>query len=217
MFSQTLRASRRTFLAALACAAVLFPASVVRADDNGAYVCPVLHNPIDKVTKETQFSDFKGVRYYFCCEGCKPQFDKDQAKFLKDDKNRGKVNGSALFDPITTKRIAPEKAISHSDLNGVRYFFATEDAKATFDKDPKKAAALPKKEILYCPVGDEIVDSYAAAPDYSDYKDTRYYFCCAGCKPRFDKNPEKYLTDLDARVKSALQKKAAEAPNKDAK
>ncbi len=84
MFSQTLRASRRIFVAALACATVLLPASVVRAEDTGSYVCPVLHNPIDKVTRETQSSDFKGVRYYFCCDGCKPQFDKSPDKYLTD-------------------------------------------------------------------------------------------------------------------------------------
>jgi len=27
---------------------------------------------------------------------------------------------------------------------------------------------------------------------FSDYKGRRYYFCCAGCKPSFDKNPAKY-------------------------
>ena len=61
------------------------------------------------------------------------------------------------------------------------------------------------------------MDSYATASDYSDYKDTRYFFCCAGCKPKFDKNPDQYLTGLEARVKSAQDKKAAEAPKPDAK
>jgi YHS domain-containing protein len=217
MFSQTIRASRRTFVAALACAAVLFPASVLRAEEAGGYNCPVLHNPIAKVTKETQFSDFKGVRYYYCCDGCKPQFDKDQAKFLKDDKNKGKVLGMALFDPVTTKRIESEKATAHTDYSGVRYFFADKGDQKIFAKEPKKFAVAPKKELLYCPVGDALVDSYATASDYSDYKDTRYFFCCAGCKPKFDKNPDQYLTGLETRVKSAQEKKAAEAPKPDAK
>ncbi len=211
MFSQTLRASRRTFVAALACAAVLFPASVVRAEDKPVTICPVLHNPIAAVTKETQFSDFKGVRYYFCCDGCKPQFDKDQAKFLKDDKSKGKLLGLSLFDPVATTPIEAEKATVHSDYNGVRYLFASKDNKKTFDKEPKKYATAPKKELLYCPVSDEIVESYTKASDYSDYKDTRYYFCCAGCKPKFDKNPEQFLTGLEVRVQDA-QKKAAAAP-----
>jgi YHS domain-containing protein len=27
---------------------------------------------------------------------------------------------------------------------------------------------------------------------FSDYKGRRYFFCCAGCKPDFAKNPAKY-------------------------
>ena len=206
MLSQTYRAFCRAILAAFACAAVLLPA-VVRAEDAGTFTCPVQGDTIDKVTKDTLSSDYQGVRYYFCCDMCKPQFDKDQAKYLSDPKNKGKVNGAALFDPITTKRLDAEKASAHSDYNGVRYFFAKADEKKTFDKDPKKYAAAPKKELLFCPVSNEKVDSYAKAPDYSDYKGTRYYFCCDGCKPQFDKSPDKYLTGLEERIKAADQKK----------
>jgi YHS domain-containing protein len=216
MVSQSNRAFGRLFTAALACAAALLPAAV-RAEDAGAYSCPVLHNPIPTLTRDTQSSDYMGVRYYFCCEGCKPQFDKDQAKFLKDDKNKNKTLGASLFDPITAKRLDPEKAAVHSDYNGVRYFFAKEDDKTTFDKDPKKYAAVPKKEVLFCPVSNEIVESYEKAADYSDIKGVRYYFCCPGCKPQFDKNPDKYLHDLDEHTKAAEQKKAAEKSNKDSK
>jgi len=28
----------------------------------------------------------------------------------------------------------------------------------------------------------------------SEYKDKTYYFCAAGCKKRFDKNPEEYTS-----------------------
>lgn len=28
---------------------------------------------------------------------------------------------------------------------------------------------------------------------HSEYKGKHVYFCCAGCKPAFDKDPEKYL------------------------
>ena len=215
MFSQTLGEFGRAFVAASAVALCLFPAAV-RAEDNGPYACSVLRNTIEKVTKDTQFSDYKGVRYYYCCDGCKPQFDKDQTKFLKDARNKGNVNGVSLFDPVTDIRIEPQKAVAHSDYSGVRYLFAKEDDKATFDKEPKKYATAPKKEVLFCPVSNEIVKSYEKASDYSDYKGTRYYFCCAGCKPAFDKSADKYLDGLDARIKAA-QEKAAVTPNKDAK
>ena len=214
MFSKSNRTFGRAVVVAFACAAVLFPASV-RAEDAGSTSCPVLHNTIEKVTKDTQFSDYKGSRYYFCCDGCKPKFDQDQVKFLKDEKNKGKVIGVSLFDPVTTKRIESEKAKAHSDYNGIRYYFAKEDDQKSFDKAPKKYATQPKKELLFCPVSNEIVESYAKASDYSDYKGMRYYFCCDGCKPKFDKESDKYLKDLDARIKAAEQKKAAEPKDKD--
>lgn len=55
-------------------------------------------------------------------------------------------------------------------------------------------AAESKKtdEKPMCPVMKEEVEDVATAA-YSDYKGKRYYFCCPSCKPKFDKNPEKYL------------------------
>lgn len=38
---------------------------------------------IAKATKEKDFADYKGKRYFFCCPGCKPTFEKDPAKFAK--------------------------------------------------------------------------------------------------------------------------------------
>lgn len=217
MYFQSIRALARPFMAAFAIAAIFSPVAV-RAEDAGSYICPVLHNPIATVTKETQSSDYKGVRYYFCCEGCRPQFDKDQAKFLKDEKNKDKTVGLSLFDPVTTQRLDPEKAVAHSDFHGTRYFFTRENDKTTFDKAPKKYTVAPKKEVLFCPVTNEIVESYEKASDYSDLKGTRYYFCCAGCKPKFDRDPDSYLSGLEARIKNAQQKadrkKTAEAQDK---
>jgi YHS domain-containing protein len=44
--------------------------------------CPVSGEKF-KVTADTQFSQYKGKYYGFCCPGCKPQFDKDPEKFVK--------------------------------------------------------------------------------------------------------------------------------------
>jgi YHS domain-containing protein len=44
--------------------------------------CPVMGGELT-VTKDTQFSEYKGKYYAFCCAGCKPQFDKEPAKFAK--------------------------------------------------------------------------------------------------------------------------------------
>jgi len=209
MFSNSVRVFGRGFAVLAACAAMIAPAAV-RAEEAGSFTCPVLGTKIDAVTKDTLFSDYKGVRYYYCCASCKPTFDKEPANFLKDgkkDKAFGdKVVGASLFDAISTKRLDADKAKAHSDFNGVRYFFATTDEKKTFDKDAKKLAVVPDKEVLFCPVSDEVVESYAKASDFSDIKGTRYYFCCDGCKPKFDKSPDKYLEGLDARIKAAQKK-----------
>ena len=44
--------------------------------------CPVTGNEFT-VSKDTQFSQYKGKYYAFCCPGCKPQFDKNPEKYLK--------------------------------------------------------------------------------------------------------------------------------------
>ena len=51
--------------------------------------------------------------------------------------------------------------------------------------------ATPVK--LVCPVTGEAIDSVADAAGSSVYKGKKYYFCCSGCKPLFDKNPSKYV------------------------
>ena len=31
---------------------------------------------------------------------------------------------------------------------------------------------------------------------YAEYKGKKVYFCCQGCKPKFEANPEKYIAKL---------------------
>ena len=42
-------------------------------------------------------------------------------------------------------------------------------------------------------MGTKIPDVSKAPGGKSVYKGKTYYFCCPGCKPLFDKNPEKYI------------------------
>ena len=54
----------------------------------------------------------------------------------------------------------------------------------------KKPAAPPAAPV--CAVmGDKVPDVKTAK--FSVYNGKKYYFCCAGCKPEFDKNPAKYV------------------------
>jgi len=44
--------------------------------------CPVLGNTFT-ITADTLHSEYQGKHVYFCCPGCKPQFDADPQKYLK--------------------------------------------------------------------------------------------------------------------------------------
>jgi YHS domain-containing protein len=44
-----------------------------------------------------------------------------------------------------------------------------------------------------CPVTGEKIAKVTPSTLKSSYKGKTYYFCCAACKPAFDKNPAKYV------------------------
>jgi len=52
--------------------------------------------------------------------------------------------------------------------------------------------AASKQPEARCPVMGGKVKDFKTAPK-SVYKGKTYYFCCPGCKPRFDKEPENYI------------------------
>lgn len=70
------------------------------------------------------------------------------------------------------------------------------------DKDKKDKAKAPKVfdsaqkagTKATCPVmgGELTIDEKTL---HSEYKGKHVYFCCAGCKPQFDADPEKYLKE----------------------
>jgi YHS domain-containing protein len=54
---------------------------LVHRDAKGNLMCPVMGTMVESEAKAVGFSDYNGKRYYFCCDGCKPSFDKDPAKY----------------------------------------------------------------------------------------------------------------------------------------
>ena len=55
---------------------------------------------IKEATAAKRFRDYKGRRYFFCCEGCPKKFDKDPAKYAK---------AASIPTPTTTKVKAKSK------------------------------------------------------------------------------------------------------------
>jgi len=67
---------------------VLFAVGPVVAEENTTTnnlqaTCPVMGG---KINKEV-YTDYKGERVYFCCEGCISEFKKDPAKYMEKLEN----------------------------------------------------------------------------------------------------------------------------------
>lgn len=153
--------------------------------------CPIMGGPANL---KGGYSDYNGVRTWYCCGGCDAQFEANPAKLSEAATKKGTVWGQFLFDPVSGMRLNADKAIAESsDFQGVRFRFESAENKAKFDADPKKYGTLPEKEALYCPAMKQKVASYGKASGYVDYDGVRYYMCCAGCEKTFLKDPAKLL------------------------
>ncbi len=58
--------------------------------------------------------------------------------------------------------------------------------------NPTVENAVSAGEQTTCPVMGSAINKDI----FTEYKGKKVYFCCAGCKPEFEKNPEKYLGKL---------------------
>jgi YHS domain-containing protein len=69
------------------------------------------------------------------------------------------------------------------------------------DKDPKEiaCAVMPME-------GKVNVAKAIKKKLFSDYKGRRYIFCCAGCKPTFEKDPAKYAKAPSVKAPKAKTK-----------
>jgi YHS domain-containing protein len=59
--------------------------------------CPVTGGTVNiaSATKSHMYADYKGRRYFFCCNGCPQAFAKDKAKYAK---------GPSIATPKTPKK-----------------------------------------------------------------------------------------------------------------
>jgi YHS domain-containing protein len=49
----------------------------------GQLICPVMDVPIESEEKAFSFADYKGKRYYFCCDGCPKVFENNKDTYAK--------------------------------------------------------------------------------------------------------------------------------------
>jgi YHS domain-containing protein len=150
-------------------------------------VCPVMGSGVNASSPAI---DYNGVRYFICCAGCDGPFIQNPKQYIGSEKNKGKVLGISLYDPVSKSRLDYTKAdAGFSDYNGVRYYFARAENKRTFDANPKQFGTAPAKEALYCPVMGHGIASYDKTGGYHDHEGVRYYVCCPNCLGKLAENP----------------------------
>jgi YHS domain-containing protein len=75
----------------------------------GQLVCPVMGGIIPSADKAAGHSDHEGTRYYFCCPGCKPQFDKEPSKYAKAHEDHQHDQGAETeIAPVTVGKYVVE-------------------------------------------------------------------------------------------------------------
>lgn len=148
--------------------------------------------------------EYNGKTYYFCCDNCQVAFEKDPEKYISQEGTEGNKHvhhhGEELMtehaegtvvDPVCGMKINKSEAKATYKYNGKTYYFCMEECKEKFVKEPAKYASADEDKVM-CPVSKSTInksDAYGSM----EYDGKTYYFCCAGCKEKFENNPEKYI------------------------
>lgn len=114
------------------------------------------------------------------CSGCGENGDGQDVM----EPNQGKC-------PVMGGKINKEV---YTDYNGKRIYFCCAGCDETFQKDPEKYMEKMKKEGVVlettpCPVSGKPADTEI----FTEYEGKKVYFCCEGCKTKFEESPDKYL------------------------
>jgi YHS domain-containing protein len=148
--------------------------------------------------------EYKGKTYYFCCDNCLESFKKDPEKYINQENPEGQEHvhqhgeeqaqehgEDTVVDPVCGMKIKKSEAKATYDYNGKTYYFCMEGCKEKFVKEPAKYVNADETKVT-CPVSKSTFnksDAYGSM----EYEGKTYYFCCAGCKEKFEKNPEEYI------------------------
>jgi len=133
-------------------------------------VCGMKVQP-EKAQDSGLTSEHQGKTYYFCTDDCKKQFAKEPATFL------AKAKAPPDHAPHAAAKDQPQPSGTHSHSS---------------PSSPHQAAA-PKVLDPACglTVNPETAQKAGLT---SEFQGKTYYFCTPGCKQRFDKDPQHYLS-----------------------
>jgi P-type Cu+ transporter len=116
--------------------------------------------------------------------------EKAEHEHAAEHEHGEEAGNEKVTDPVCGMKIVSSEAAAKAEYKGKTYSFCMEGCKEKFLENPEKYVKAAN-EMVACPVmGTRIKKSEAAGS--SDYEGKTYYFCCAGCKEKFDKDPAKY-------------------------
>ncbi|MBN2415348.1 hypothetical protein JXO52_05880 [bacterium] len=102
--------------------------------DSAQTTCPVMGGAINKEI----YTDYNGMRIYFCCAGCIETFRNDAEPYLTKMKEAGVIPEKA---PVTQKNCPvtgnPVDEKVFADYNGTRIYFCCQGCVETYLKDPE--------------------------------------------------------------------------------
>ena len=114
---------------------------------------------------------------------------------------------SDVRDPVCGMRVNPAKSRFNHEHEGQRYYFCCGGCQAAFRADPTRfvsaapaagaaaPAAKPAEDLPETatdPVCGMTVDPARAEHSHA-HRGQTYYFCCAGCRAKFEADPDLYL------------------------
>lgn len=181
--------------------------------------CPVSGKEFTKSDTTLKY-EYEGKTYYFCCAGCKDKFEKDPEKYIEMEEHAEHIQAEEhshaekhshatahaeqvehthhaqdkkeemVVDPVCGMKLKKEDAKATYEHNGKTYYFCMEECRDKFVKEPGKYVGADE-DIMTCPVSGESFKK-SEFTESMDYEGKTYYFCCTGCKDKFEKDPEKY-------------------------
>jgi len=162
--------------------------------------CPVSGKDLDKTKK----SVYEGQTVSFCCNNCKGKFDKDPSAFrakLKDfkpsesfSKAKDKLDGAkeALDSGLEKRQGALRSVLGKLRAAGPLINLGWE-AKNLQEKKDDKQAKVADPVNKKCPISGKPIDKAQVFV----FKEQAIAFCCANCKSKFEKEPQKFLAKVD--------------------
>ena len=174
---------RLTLAAGVALSAALAVPTLAGPKDAKKTGAPVLCAVTGEEVKDTSKPvAYNNKNYYICCAGCKPQFDKNPAKYSKMSDLRAEIY-------TAEQKLAALKAEFASVENG--------PAPAATTSAIKTSAATGE---AYCAIRGSVIPAAKAGTVTSAYNGKTYELCCANCKAKFDADPAKNAAEADERA-----------------